>query len=1185
MNYISDKKEINQEINNDSNNKVNIDLLKKENNSIKAKMEGENEKYDKDKNEMQNDDNNLKEEQNNKEDKVEFSKKIGNYILFEQIGQGTFSKVTKAIHLITSQQVAVKILDKQKIEDEVDLERIIREIEILKNINHPNIAQMYETFSTIHNFYLMMELVKGGDLFDYISNNSSLSENISCHFFRQLIGVLEYLFSMGITHRDIKPENILLDENHLNIKVIDFGLSNYWEDNELIKSSCGSPCYASPEMLSGKPYYGDKTDIWSSGVVLYSMLVGSLPFDDQELYALYEQIKKGKFYLPSTLSLESIDLLKRLLQVDPDKRIGIKEIKKHPWFNMEKNPIYRGINISKEKFPCNMDVITFIYENYFKEEKEIDIDKIVKMIETHACNKYTATYYLSKIYILKIDNELLLTNIANKVENNINNDKIINYKIKNSNYKEIIIHKCKSNDNLDNNYNNYKNYKNNILGKLTDDEIFNNIEQIINIDINKKEYKTIEKNEMILNNYNKVKNAENEGVIKNEKNKKLSKGKEELKKLKIVEKKIKNTSNNKNNKKVKILNKRNNNKILYISTLHDTHNNKLYTIDDLRISNNFKKQYNQILNKENFNSNCLKDKKLIKKSKNSSNNKSLLKDKKNNIIIMNNNNIIKKIKEINNISKNSNNSKLYDKNQLVFIKKNNTCNKIKGHKKNLTQLKTPPKENNNFNFYVINNIINKDKYFEHKKFETLNYDNKTFTKENMEPNEIKSFVNKKYNIIKNKDKDHEFNIYNKYLTKAKNSENKNNRRNLKIKPNQIFETFQLNSQLKINKKLKLKEELNKFNKIKVNLKTNNSDLYYDKSPSNTLGINNYKKDLKKIIPKLKLEVINNKIKAKDIISKKITTGNNIIYNYNKIAINNNYSYYTYSNMNSKDYINGNISSINNRSNIASNNKSKVYQRTNNNQKNCIINKNNKNYLNTINSLNKDNKILTHQRYLTSAIKAKLSNIKAEINLMKKSNKKSFIAKGNNNSDKKNKVIKNNNSININNSYMQDYYTHNLKKRKNSMRVEDNNLNSYEYKSINTTNSLDKNIKKNLSKRKSYFATNRKYIINNHKEIIRINNTNYINSKINTPIKKEFYINNNNQNVININMVLKQNKHKNRNINNYLISSESMTGTPNNINFVPSPYFTENISLDNNHKEKAKFNLSTLSKKNAKRKNI
>ena len=239
---------------------------------------------------------NEKEQKEPQKEKAEYTKKIGNYILLNQIGMGTFSKVTKAIHIITSQQVAVKILDKEKIEDEIDLERIIREIEILKNIHHPNIAQMYETYSTIHNFYLIMELVSGGDLFDFITENSYLSENLACHFFRQLIGVLEYLISMGIAHRDIKPENILLDENYKNIKVIDFGLSNYFENDELLCSSCGSPCYASPEMLSGKPYQGLKTDIWSGGIVLYSMLVGSLPFDDQELYNLYELIKKGKFY-------------------------------------------------------------------------------------------------------------------------------------------------------------------------------------------------------------------------------------------------------------------------------------------------------------------------------------------------------------------------------------------------------------------------------------------------------------------------------------------------------------------------------------------------------------------------------------------------------------------------------------------------------------------------------------------------------------------------------------------------------------------------------------------------------------------------------------------------------------------------------------------------------------------------
>ena len=267
----------------------------------------------------------------------EFTKKVGNYLLSEQIGIGTFSKVTKGIHILTGEKIAVKILDKSKIKDEIDIEHITREIEILKSISHRNICQLYESISTDHNFYLIMEYIDGGDLGDFISKNIKLSENLACHFFRQLISAIEYLNDMGITHRDLKPENILLDSSHNNIKVIDFGLSNYCANRELFKTACGSPCFASPEMLSGNSYLGVKTDLWSAGIVLYIMLVGNLPFDDQELNTLYQHIKIGTFYIPSNLSLESIDFLKKILQVNPDKRINIEEIKKHVWFNIENN--------------------------------------------------------------------------------------------------------------------------------------------------------------------------------------------------------------------------------------------------------------------------------------------------------------------------------------------------------------------------------------------------------------------------------------------------------------------------------------------------------------------------------------------------------------------------------------------------------------------------------------------------------------------------------------------------------------------------------------------------------------------------------------------------------------------------------------------------------------------------------
>ena len=976
--------------------------------------------------------------QEHQNEKIEFTKKIGNYVLFDQIGKGTFSKVTKAIHILTSQQVAVKILDKEKIEDEIDLERIFREIEILKNIHHPNIVQMYETYSTIHNFYLMMEFVSGGDLFDYISDNSYLSENLSCHFFRQLIGVLEYLMLMGITHRDIKPENILLDEKHKNIKVIDFGLSNYCENDEFLSSSCGSPCYASPEMLSGKPYHGDKTDIWSAGIVLYSMLVGSLPFDNQELYNLYEQIRKGKFYLPSTLSLEAIDLLKRILQVDPKKRIGIEEIKKHPWFNMEKNPIYKGINISKEKFPCNKDVVEFIYENFFIDEKEINIDKIIEMVESHACNKYTSTYYLTKIYILGIEDELIMLNDYNKEEkkedtqnnnniinfNNLNNNKVKkdineinnNEDIKILKHKERKLYKSLSKDILENKYNDLKN---NILGILNEKENYDIEKPSTNIGLNKKENNYIEKNKCCNNNNQNINEIEN--ISKNENNINIRK---ENNRIKIIENEDlknedyinenKNKYYNINNKKnQKIINKRNN-KILYIS-LADK--NKLDSAREKKISQN-NTEYNNILNynitynKDCYNKINLELQKLKIKTNNNSCNRAKKIDKLNN----------KKInsKNKNNISQNNNLSERFDKNKIACFKKINEFNQ------NLIQLKPLPKGNSNFNFYVINNIINKDKYYVHKKIDILDSHNKRIIKEKIHPNEIKT--NKKIfkrNIDKsqNKEKEDKSQHISNIFPKQKNGDKKKNH-HIKIKSEQDLTSFSLSSQIKMGKKINKNEVQKKINKIKVNLKSNNT-LFCNKSPQRTIDINTYRKDFKKIIPKLKLENINNKVNNFNQ-KKHIKETNNL---FNKAAIKNYYSYYTQNIMNIKD--NTKQNSINNRSDsIFNGNKeiknSKIYKRKIN-KKITILNRNN---LRRMNSFNKETKIFTHQRNLTCTSKTKLSNLKTENNSMINSNKISFITKDNMDSNKKNKVLKNiNNSINIS-TYMNDFFAKNLKKRNN-----------------------------------------------------------------------------------------------------------------------------------------------------------
>ena len=425
----------------------------------------------------------------------ELIKKVGNYILSEQIGVGTFSKVTKGMHVLTNETVAVKILDKSKIKDEIDIEHISREIEILKSISHKNIAQLYESISTEHNFYLIMEYIEGGDLGDYIAQNVSLSENLSCYFFRQLISVIEYLNDMGITHRDLKPENILLDSAHKNIKVIDFGLSNYCANSELLKSACGSPCFASPEMLSGKSYLGVTTDLWSAGIVLYSMLVGTIPFDDLEINTLYERIKIGTFYIPSSLSLSCIDFLKQILHINPEKRITIEKIKKHPWFNLEKNIMCKGIDLTVKTFPYNQALINYVISKYYKNDRALTKEDFIKMIQYHACNQYTSTYYLVEKFFEKHKNFKLEKNsLKKKIET-------INAPIKSlRNNKNSSIHSREKNMKKEPKKLNEKGIINllNITENINNPRIKNNNERLKNLR-SKKRGKENSKNKKILN--------------------------------------------------------------------------------------------------------------------------------------------------------------------------------------------------------------------------------------------------------------------------------------------------------------------------------------------------------------------------------------------------------------------------------------------------------------------------------------------------------------------------------------------------------------------------------------------------------------------------------------------------------------------------------------------------------------
>ncbi|KAG7548533.1 Protein kinase domain [Arabidopsis suecica] len=267
---------------------------------------------------------------------------LPNYRIGKTLGHGSFAKVKLAVHVPTGHNVAIKIFDRLKIKKmDVDI-KVLREIKILRLLMHPHIIRQYEVIETPDNIYVVMEYVKSGELFDYIVKNGRLQEDKARHLFQQLISGVEYCHHNRIVHRDLKPENILLDSK-CNIKIVDFGLSNVMQDGHFFKTSCGSPNYAAPEVVSGKHYSGPEVDIWSCGVILYALLCGTLPFSDEHMPSLFDKIKRGIYILPDHLSPLARDLIPKMLMVDPLMRISIAEIRHHLWFNNDL-PLYLTIH-------------------------------------------------------------------------------------------------------------------------------------------------------------------------------------------------------------------------------------------------------------------------------------------------------------------------------------------------------------------------------------------------------------------------------------------------------------------------------------------------------------------------------------------------------------------------------------------------------------------------------------------------------------------------------------------------------------------------------------------------------------------------------------------------------------------------------------------------------------------------
>lgn len=251
--------------------------------------------------------------------------------IIKKLGQGTYGKVQLGINKETGQEVAIKTIKKSKIETEADLVRIRREIQIMSSVQHPNIIHIYEVFENREKMVLVMEYAAGGELYDYLSERKVLAEEEARRIFRQIATACYYCHKHKICHRDLKLENILLDEQG-NAKIADFGLSNVFDDQRLLSTFCGSPLYASPEIVKGTPYQGPEVDCWSLGVLLYTLVYGAMPFDGSNFKRLVRQISQGDYFEPKKPSRGS-PLIRDMLTVNPRNRANIEKICAHWWVN------------------------------------------------------------------------------------------------------------------------------------------------------------------------------------------------------------------------------------------------------------------------------------------------------------------------------------------------------------------------------------------------------------------------------------------------------------------------------------------------------------------------------------------------------------------------------------------------------------------------------------------------------------------------------------------------------------------------------------------------------------------------------------------------------------------------------------------------------------------------------------
>ncbi|KAF3815600.1 hypothetical protein GH733_016873 [Mirounga leonina] len=354
--------------------------------------------------------------------------RVGFYDVERTLGKGNFAVVKLARHRVTKTQVAIKIIDKTRL-DSSNLEKIYREVQIMKLLNHPHIIKLYQVMETKDMLYIVTEFAKNGEMFDYLTSNGHLSEHEARRKFWQILSAVDYCHNHHIVHRDLKTENLLLDGS-MDIKLAGkgaratpahgagvgrlppraplpacahsfvaralpyFGFGNFYKAGEPLSTWCGSPPYAAPEVFEGKEYEGPQLDIWSLGVVLYVLVCGSLPFDGPNLPALRQRVLEGRFRIPFFMSQDCETLIRRMLVVDPTKRITIAQIRQHRWMQAEPSvprqacPAFSALSYNSNLGHYDEQVLGIMHS------LGIDRQRTVESLQNSSYNHFAAIYYL-----------------------------------------------------------------------------------------------------------------------------------------------------------------------------------------------------------------------------------------------------------------------------------------------------------------------------------------------------------------------------------------------------------------------------------------------------------------------------------------------------------------------------------------------------------------------------------------------------------------------------------------------------------------------------------------------------------------------------------------------------------------------------------------------------------------------